>query len=113
MKRAVPDMTGAGTKPRIRLIGLPTDSHSSFLRGAAAAPEAIRRAFGSDHSNRMSERGIEIGVDALLEDAGDLPLTEGEGDVDLISDAVEAIARDGCVPLCLGGDHMVTYPIVR
>ena len=32
---------------RIRLIGLPTDSHSSFLRGAAAAPTAIRAALYS------------------------------------------------------------------
>ena len=96
----------------VRLIGLPTDSHSSFLRGAAAAPAAIRAALASDHSNMAAENGLEIGADVALEDAGDLPLGEGPGDPDLISDAAEAAARAGEVPLCLGGDHMVSFPIV-
>ena len=96
----------------IRLIGLPTDSHSSFLRGAAAAPAAIRAALTSDHSNMASEAGSEIGRDIMLEDAGDLPLDEGPGDPVRISDAAEAASRSGFIPICLGGDHMVTGPIV-
>lgn len=98
--------------PRIRLIGLPTDSHSSFLRGAAAAPAAIRAALASDHSNLAAESGAEVGRDIILEDAGDLPLDEGRGDFDAIRDAVAAAARDGSVPISLGGDHMVSYPAV-
>ena len=96
------------TRPKIRLIGLPTDSHSSFLRGAAAAPAAIRAALASDHSNMAAESGEDI----VLEDVGDLPLDEGVADVDRIRDAATEAARDGAVPLFLGGDHMVTYPIV-
>ena len=46
-----------GRKTRVRLIGLPTDSHSSFLRGAAAAPAAIRAALCSDHGNMAAESG--------------------------------------------------------
>jgi hypothetical protein len=30
--------------PTISLIGIPTDQHSSFLRGPAGAPAAIRAA---------------------------------------------------------------------
>ena len=97
---------------RVRLIGLPTDSHSSFLRGAADAPAAIRAALASEHGNRALEYGGELGRDILVEDFGDLPLIEDAGDPDMISDAVESAARDGAVPLCLGGDHMVTFPIV-
>jgi hypothetical protein len=37
-------MTIPGARPRVRLIGLPTDSHSSFQRGPAKAPAAIRAA---------------------------------------------------------------------
>ena len=96
----------------VRLIGLPTDSHSSFLRGAAAAPAAIRAALASDHSNMASESGLEIGQDVPFEDAGDLPLDESAGDPARISAASEAAARDGAVPLFLGGDHMVSFPIV-
>jgi agmatinase len=92
----------------VRLIGLPTDSHSSFLRGAAAAPAAIRAALASDHSNMAAETGEE----PFLEAASDVPLDEGDGDPARIRAAAAAVARDGAVPIFLGGDHMVTFPIV-
>lgn len=95
-------------RPRARLIGLPTDSHSSFLRGAAQAPPAIRAALHSDHSNMAAESGI----DMAFEDRGDLALVEDFGDIDLIAAAASEAARDGIVPIFLGGDHMVTGPIV-
>ena len=97
---------------RVRLIGLPTDGHSSFLRGAAAAPAAIRAALASGHSNLAAEIGLELGSDIAFEDSGDLPLDEGPGDFDRIRAAVEAAVRDGAVPIGLGGDHMVSYPAV-
>ncbi|HEY0027912.1 MAG TPA: agmatinase [Allosphingosinicella sp.] len=96
----------------VRLIGLPTDSHSSFLRGAAAAPAAICAAVASDYGNSTAENGLELGTDILLEDIGDLPLSEGEGDFALIRAAFAAAARDGAVPIGLGGDHMVSFPAV-
>ncbi len=96
----------------IRLIGLPTDSHSSFLRGAAQAPAAIRAALASEHSNQASESGVELDVDLLVEDPGDVPLDEGPADVERIRNAAARAARDGSVPIFLGGDHMVTNPIV-
>ena len=105
-------MDAISIKTRVELIGLPTDSHSSFLRGAAGAPPAIRAALASDHSNRATELGGELGLDIAVEDRGDLPLKEDSGDADRISDAVEAVARAGAVPISLGGDHMVTFPIV-
>lgn len=98
--------------PRVRLIGLPTDSHSSFLRGAAAAPASIRAALASPHGNQATESGVEIGADVVIEDGGDLPLTEGPGDVALIRQAVAAAAEEGAIPFCLGGDHMITFPAV-
>lgn len=96
---------------KIRLIGLPTDSHSSFLRGAGEAPAAIRAALASDHANKACESGLEIGTDITVEDFGDLPLTEGESDFDLIREAARAAASE-TTPIFLGGDHMVSYPIV-
>src|SRR3546814_7831770 len=47
--------------PAIRLFGLPTDINSSFERGAAAGPAAIREALWSDRGNMASELGPEIG----------------------------------------------------
>jgi arginase len=97
---------------RVRLIGLPTDSHSSFMRGAARAPASIRAALASDHSNMATESGLELGPDIGLDDRNDLPLDESAADVDRIRDAASAAARDGAVPIFLGGDHMVSFPIV-
>jgi arginase len=98
--------------PRIRIIGLPTDSHSSFLRGAAAGPNAIRAALVSDQGNMAAENGLELGIDVIVEDIGDLPLTEGPGDPEMIRCATREAARSGTVPISLGGDHMVTFPCV-
>jgi arginase len=96
----------------VRLVGLPTDSHSSFLRGPAQAPNAIRSALASEHGNLATESGAELGLDILLEDLGNLPLDESTGDFDCIRDAASAAAEVGATPIFLGGDHMVTYPIV-
>jgi len=102
-----------GRLPRsVKLIGLPTDSHSSFLRGAAGGPAALRAALASDHGNQAAESGLELGIDIPFEDAGDLPLDEGPGDFDRIRLAAAEAVRSGSAPIFLGGDHMVTYPIV-
>ncbi len=96
----------------VRLIGLPTDSHSSFLRGPASAPATIRAALWSEHGNAAAECGLELGSDILVEDVGDLALDESADDVDRIRSAAEHAMRDGVIPLFLGGDHMVTNPII-
>jgi arginase len=98
--------------PRVRLLGLPTDAHSSFLRGAALGPAAIRAALASDHSNMAAENGLEIGTDVTLEDGGDLALSGAADDVDVIRQAILDTHAAGAVPLSLGGDHSVTYPII-
>ncbi|MFN3452025.1 MAG: arginase family protein, partial [Sphingorhabdus sp.] len=61
---------------QIHLIGLPTDQNSSFERGAAAAPAAIRNALFSDRGNLSTECGLEIGTDIRLIDCGDVPLLD-------------------------------------
>lgn len=97
----------------IRLIGLPTDVNSSFLRGPAKAPTMIRAALFSDAGNPASESGSEIGREIILDDAGDLPLTEAASDDALIAQSVRGAITDGYIPLMLGGDHAVTFPILR
>jgi len=98
---------------RIRLIGLPTDVNSSFLRGPARAPAHIRAALFSDAGNPASESGLEIGREIAIDDVGDLPLDEGPQDDARIEAAVRAALSNGETPILLGGDHAVTYPILR
>ncbi|MDP1569520.1 MAG: agmatinase [Vicinamibacterales bacterium] len=94
------------------LLGLPYDASSSFLRGAAGAPPLIRQALQSPSSNGWSERG----ADALrgLEDAGDAEVpAEPAAARAAIEQAVRGVLARGWRPLSLGGDHSVTYPILR
>lgn len=98
---------------KAQLIGLPSDVHSSFMRGPARAPAAIRAALTSAHGNGASERGLEIGVDFEIVDHGDVALAETAGDDERIRDAIDALARAGAAPVTLGGDHAVTFPIIE
>ena len=93
----------------IHLIGLPTDHNSSFERGTASAPAFVREALWSDRGNMATECGLEVGVDI-----GDLTLTNADNDADdaVISAAVSAASASDAVPLLLGGDHAVSYPVI-
>lgn len=97
----------------IDLIGLPSDVNSSFERGPALAPAAIRKALWSDRGNLACEDGQEIGIDFALHDRGDLPLAETAADDAAIAAAVEGSIRSGATPLLLGGDHAMSHPAVR
>jgi arginase len=98
----------------ISLIGLPTDINSSFERGASGAPAAIRAALWSARGNMACENGMEVGMDFQLDDLGDLLLTEDTKSDDLLIQASLAkILSSGGIPICLGGDHAVTFPILQ
>ena len=97
----------------VRLIGIPTDSNSSFLRGPAQAPAFIRAALSSAHGNNAAENGLEVGREIQIHDVGDLAMSETTDDDAVIADAIAATVRAGEFPVSLGGDHWVTAPIVR
>jgi arginase len=94
---------------RLGLIGFCSDDNSSFLRGAAEAPPLIREALYSDASNLWTESGIDLGVDGIFFDAGDVTPASPKD----IEDSVSALLAQGLRPLSLGGDHSITYPIMR
>jgi arginase len=93
------------------LLGIPFDANSSYLRGAADAPPLIREAFRCDSSNSSTESGIELGADSVL-DAGDLDLPS-DAAFTAIENAIRGLLDKGQTPVCLGGDHSITYPILR
>jgi arginase len=103
------DMRSLKMKPT--LLGIPFDANSSYLRGAADAPPLIRAAFRCDSSNSSTESGIELGPESVL-DAGDLKLP-ADGAFSAIESAVGSLLDNAQSPVCLGGDHSITYPILR
>ena len=95
------------------VLGLPTDESSSFLRGPALAPARIRTVLHDGASNLCSENGLDLGREALFRDLGDLDVGRGEATRSRIEEAVSDLLVRGARVLSLGGDHAVTYPIVR
>jgi len=93
------------------LLGIPFDLNSSYLRGAAGAPPLIREAFCCDSSNSSTESGIELGPESVS-DAGDLKLP-ADGAFTAIESAVGELLENAQAPVSLGGDHSITYPILR
>jgi arginase len=94
------------------LIGIPFDANSSYMRGAAGAPAKIREALHCDASNLWSELGVDVGAPGVFAEAGDLQLP-GENAFAAIEQAVDRLLVDGERPVSLGGDHSISYPILR
>jgi agmatinase len=99
------------------LLGIPLDGNSSYLRGAAGAPEKIREAWRCDASNKWSELGTDVGAEGAFADAGDLRLSDSRDkvadDFTEIERAISELLEQGEQPVSLGGDHSVTYPILK
>ncbi len=94
------------------LIGIPYDAQSSYMRGPAEAPRKIREALACDASNSWTELGVNLGEHDIYEDAGDLNFFE-EDFVAAVENGIAELLDKGKRPVSLGGDHSITYPIVK
>jgi len=94
------------------LIGIPLDANSSYLRGAAEAPAKIREALRCSASNSWTESGVDLGAADAYADAGDLQLSDANAFAE-IERAIASLLEKNTRPLSLGGDHSITYPIMK
>jgi agmatinase len=97
------------------MLGVRYDASSSYLRGSADAPPVIRQALWSDVGNPWSELGVDLSA-AALDDEGDVmpdPAADAREARDVIEVAVRRILDSNRRPLVLGGDHSITYPVLR
>jgi arginase len=92
------------------LLGIPYDAGSSFQRGPALAPAAIRAALRSPSTNGWNEACVEV---AGVADAGNLTFDTARDPYDTITEGVDALFRRGALPILLGGDHAITWPVLR
>ena len=100
-------------RAKLAIIGVRYDENSSFTKGAADAPPQIRAALRSDAWNLTSENGTDLSGDAIFFDAGDIEPVPGSDMPTLIENSLFTLLADGLSPISLGGDHSITYPIVR
>ncbi|MBU2514231.1 agmatinase [bacterium] len=97
----------------VTMIGIPSDENSSFMRGSALAPPKIREVLRCGAANLYSELGVNIDNETLFCDCGDLNLEEGKKGFEQIESGIIQLLKQGGQVLSLGGDHAVTYPIIK
>ena len=103
------------------VIGVPYDEGSPFVGGSRFCARSVR-----EHSLRFGggvlydiESDIEYLHDAIsnnrIVDLGDIDVTPSRGDVTMekLSSVIEKVLSRKVMPIILGGDHTITFPIVR
>ncbi|QGP90919.1 Agmatinase [Neomoorella glycerini] len=98
---------------RVVLAGIPFDATTSFRPGTRWGPQAIRAVSEvlEEYSPYLKR---ELGQVPVY-DAGDLDLVPGrvEANLERMEAAAAALFQDGKLPLFLGGEHLVSYPLIR
>jgi len=114
----------------IGVIGVPLDEATTNRPGARFGPRAIREAstvYSYWEGGRVLDRGrgrtgfydIECGhtilSDVKMADAGDVPISPADIAESLkrITASIGSLCRAGVFPVVLGGDHSITYPVIR
>ena len=100
-------------KSRGVILGCPYDGSASFRPGARFGPSAIRRAsWGIETFSPYLQRDL---IRHSIRDMGDLELPSGEKKISLglIRKALRKILSGKKFPILLGGDHLITLPIIE
>ena len=95
------------------ILGCPYDGSASFRPGARFGPSAIRRAsWGIETFSPYFQRDLS---QCSIHDMGDieLPLGEKKISLGLIRKALGKILSGRKLPIILGGDHLITLPIIE
>jgi agmatinase len=106
----------------VAVLGIPFDEGSPFLPGSRMAPRSLR-----EHSLRFAGRpgfyDVDTGRDYLREevthgliaDVGDADIfpSNPERTFEGVTELVRALIGRGAMPVVLGGDHSITFSVVR
>lgn len=103
------------------VLGVPYDDGSPFVGGSRFCARAVR-----EHSLRFGGGALydiaedkeylrEAMAGRRIVDCGDVDVAPSRGDLTManLTNDVMAIRERGAMPIVLGGDHTLTYPVVR
>jgi len=97
----------------VAVIGIPFDANSSFMQGPALAPAQIRKAWNSGSTNLCAESGIDLDTQTNFVDLGDLDLAGAPAIIEKIETSIDEFLRHNVRIIALGGDHAITYPVMK
>ena len=95
------------------LAGVPMDFTCSFRPGTRFGPQKIREvSTGIEEYSVYMDKSLD---DVLFYDCGDIDLPMGnvEKSLELISASAEEIVNDGKFPLFIGGEHLISVPVIK
>jgi arginase len=98
----------------IKVIGIPFDANSSFLKGSSLAPDRVRLMEKEGSANAYAENGTEIKKNVNFLDLGDIVFeeTNPKRAFHKIENQIAELISNNEKVISIGGDHSITYPIV-
>ncbi|MDP4093153.1 MAG: agmatinase [Bacillota bacterium] len=98
---------------RVVMVGVPMDFTCSFRPGTRFGPQKIREvSIGIEEYSVYRDKNL---LDCSYFDCGDLDLPIGNVDasLELIGQAAGEIIEDGKLPLFIGGEHLISVPVIK
>jgi agmatinase len=107
----------------IAVMGVPSDEGSPYMPGSRFGPRAVREHslrftgdgagyYDPQRGRRYLEREMRDGLVADVGDADVLP-TNVAGTFDGVTAMTRRVLERAAMPVVLGGDHAITFPVVR
>ncbi len=98
---------------KVVLYGMPMDWTVSYRPGSRFGPARIREvSIGLEEYSPYLDRELE---EVKYFDAGDIPLPFGnpQRSLNIIEDYIDQLLTDGKTPLGMGGEHLVSWPVMK
>lgn len=98
---------------QVVIYGMPMDWTVSYRPGSRFGPGRIREvSIGLEEYSPYLDKDLN---DYKYFDAGDIPLPFGnpQKSLDLIEEFVDQILKDDKFPLGMGGEHLVSWPVIK
>lgn len=119
---AVDDLSSVPKDARIAFLGIPYDKGTMYRPGSRLGPRSIREAslvYGSSPKGFGGFYDVEVGrvllANAPMVDVGDVTIVPTQSDpaFDRITAMVGDLIDRGLFVVSVGGDHSVSFPIIR
>jgi len=97
----------------IVILGVPMDYTSSYRAGSRFAPDKIREvSIGIEEYSPYLNKDL---CECKYIDIGnlDLPIGDVETSLNLIEDLTDSILDTNKKPIIIGGEHLITFPIIK
>jgi len=100
-------------KKNILISGIPFDLNSSYKKGAAMAPDRIKESLFCESSNLFTESRLGLGSILRWHKMPDIESLDVKNAFAKIEDEMDSLLKKGLRVISLGGDHSITFPVIR